>query len=72
MSLKFLKSLFFLNDKELLEKILETYPLDKIMPILEICQGRIKNLNILMSASLELVNILGRALFIHKGKEEHS
>lgn len=42
------------------------------MPTLDLCREKIRSPNVFMSATLETVNLLGKTIYIIKGKVTHS
>lgn len=73
MALKFYKSLFTLleKDADLLEYMVIEDPINASSEILAQLKTRLKNPNMLQSATLELINTFGEAIYKHFGQELH-
>ena len=70
MAVKFIKSLFTLNDKALVVEIKEGDLFGCVSSIIDETKGNQRNINMLQSAALELLNIFSAQIKSHFDMDE--
>lgn len=71
MALKFFKSLYALDDKDLLLEMCEAKPITFCLPVAQNCRTKLNSLNMFQSSVLDLFNQHGLAVYKHLGLQCH-